>query len=71
MEARRTALLLSIFLLAGCQWTALPEEGVEVVFSIHGDNTRVNGTDGEWAVDNWALLLFLDDRLVETGTSNS
>ena len=72
MEARRTALLLSIFLLVGCQWTALPEEGnVEVVFSIHGDNTRVNGTDGEWAVDNWALLLFMDDRLVETGTSNS
>ena len=72
MEAKRTALLLSIFLLADCQRAALPGEGgVEVVFSIHGEDTRVTGTDGEWAVDNWALLLYMDDRLVETGTSDS
>ena len=72
MEAKRTALLLSIFLLAGCHRAALPEEGgVEVVFSILGEETRVTGTDGERAVDNWALLLYRDGRLVEAGTSDS
>jgi hypothetical protein len=72
MKAKRTALLLSILLLAGCQRAALPEEGgVEVVFSVLGEETRVRGTDGERAVDNWALLLYRDGRLVEAGTSDS
>ena len=72
MEAKRTALLLSIFLLAGCHRAALPEEGgVEVVFSVLGEETRVMGTDGERAVDDWALLLYRDGRLVEAGASDS
>ena len=72
MKAKRTALLLGIFLLAGCHRAAPPEEGgVEVVFSVLGEETRVRGTDGERAVDNWALLLYRDGRLVEAGTSDS
>ena len=72
MKAKRTALLLSILLLAGCQRAAQPEEGgVEVIFSIFGEETRVMGTDGERAVDNWALLLYKDGSLIEAGTSDS
>ena len=72
MEAKRTALLLSIFILAGCHRAALPGEGgMEVVFSVLGEDTRVSGTDGERAVDDWALLLYKDGRLIEAGTSNS
>jgi len=72
MEAKRTALLLSIFLLAGCHRAAPPGEGgVEVVFSVLGEETRVTGTDGERTVDHWALLLYRDGRLVEAGTSGS
>ena len=72
MKAKRTVLLLSIFLLAGCHRAALPGEGgVEVVFSILGEETRMTGTDGERAVDNWALLLYKDGILVEAGTSDS
>ena len=72
MKAKRTALLLGIFLLAGCHRAARPgEEGVEVVFSVFGEETRGTGTDGERAVDDWALLLYRDGRLVDTGTSDS
>ena len=72
MKAKRTALLLSIFLLAGCHRAALPEEGgVEVVFSVLGEDTRMTGTDGERAVDNWVLLLYKDGILIEAGTSDS
>ena len=72
MKAKRTALLLGFFLLAGCHRAALPGEGgVEVVFSVLGEETRVTGTDAERAVDNWALLLYRDGRLVEAGTSDS
>ena len=72
MRAIRTPLLLSIFLLAGCQRAALPEErGVEVVFSVLGEETRASGTDDERAVDNWTLLLYREGRLIEAGTSNS
>ena len=72
MEAKRTALLLGVFLLAGCQRAALPGEGgVEVVFSVLGEETRVTGTEAERAVDKWALLLYRDGQLVEAGTSDS
>ena len=72
MKAKRTALLLGVFLLAGCHRAALPgEEGVDVVFSILGEETRVMGTDGERAVDDWTLLLYRDGRLVDAGTSVS
>ena len=72
MEAKRTTLLLSIFLLAGCHRSAPPGEGgVEVVFSVLGEDTRVTGTDGERAVDDWALMLYKDGQLVEAGTSDS
>ena len=72
MKAKRTALLLGIFLLAGCHRAARPgEEGVVVVFSVFGEETRGTGTDGERAVDDWALLLYRDGRLVDTGTSDS
>lgn len=72
MKAKRTVLLLGFFLLAGCHRAALPGEGgVEVVFSVLGEETRVTGTDAERAVDNWALLLYRDGRLVEAGTSDS
>ena len=72
MEAKRTALLLGIFLLAGCHQAALPGEGgVDVVFSVLGEETRITGTEAERAVDNWALLLYRDGRLVEAGTSDS
>ena len=72
MKAKRTVLMLSIFLLAGCHRAALPgEEGVEVVFSILGEETRMTGTDGERAVDNWTLLLYKDGMLAEAGTSES
>ncbi|MBR6857846.1 MAG: hypothetical protein IKM89_00415 [Bacteroidales bacterium] len=72
MEAKRTALILGVFLLAGCQRAARPGEGgVEVVFSVVGEETRLTGTDGERTVDNWALLLYRDGRLAEAGTSDS
>ena len=72
MKSKRTTLLLIIFFLAGCHQAALPgEEGVEVVFSVFGEETRGTGTDGERAVDDWALLLYKDGRLIDAGTSDS
>ena len=72
MEAKLTALLGSLLILGGCHRAAPPGPGsVEVVFSVLGETTRVTGATGEAAVDDWALLLYRDDRLVETGTSSS
>lgn len=72
MEAKRTALLLNVLLLVGCHRVALPGEGgIEIVFSIQGEETRTIGTDGECAVEDWALLLYKNGRLIEAGTSES
>ena len=69
---KRTTLIVSVLLLAGCDRAAAPGPApVEVVFSVAGEGTRVTGTDGEAAVDNWALLLYRDGRLTEAGTSAS
>ena len=69
---KRTALIVSILVLAGCHRAAPPGiRNVEVVFSVAGGATRVTGTDGEAAVDDWALLLYRDGRLTEAGTSES
>ena len=71
MKARFTPLFVC-FLLAGCHPAARQDEGtVEVVFSVLGEETRVTGTEGERAVDNWTLLLYKDGRLTEAGTSDS
>ena len=60
---KRTALIVSALLLAGCDRTAPPgARNVEVVFSVAGGATRVTGSDGEAAVDDWALLLYRDGR---------
>ena len=72
MKAKLTPLFVSLLLLAGCRPAARQDEGtVEVVFSVLGEDTRVNGTEGERAVDNWTLLLYKDGRLAEAGTSDS
>ena len=72
MRANCTALLGSLLILGGCHRAAPPGPGsVEVVFSVLGETTRATGTDGEAAVDDWALLLYRDGRLVEAGTSSS
>ena len=69
---KRTALIVSALVLAGCYQEVLPDPGnVEVVFSVTGETTRVTGTEGEAAVDDWALLLYRDGRLTEAGTSDS
>lgn len=72
MEAKLTALLGGLLILGGCHRAAPPGPGsVEVVFSVLGESTRATGTDGEAAVDGWALLLYRDGRLAEAGTSSS
>jgi hypothetical protein len=72
METKLAPLFVSFLLLAGCRPAARQDEGtVEVVFSVLGEDTRVNGTEGERAVDNWTLLLYKDGRLAEAGTSDS
>ena len=72
MEAKLTALLGGLLILGGCHRAAPPGPGsVEVVFSVLGETTRATGTDGEAAVDAWALLLYRDGRLAEAGTSSS
>ena len=72
MEAKLTALLGGLLILGGCHRAAPPGPGsVEVVFSVLGETTRATGTDGEAAVDDWALLLYRDGRLAEAGTSSS
>ena len=72
MKANCTALLGGLLLLGGCHRAAPPGPGsVEVVFSVLGETTRATGTDGEAAVDDWALLLYRDGRLAEAGTSSS
>ena len=72
MKAKLKPLFVCFLLLAGCHPAARRDEGtVEVVFSVLGDDTRVTGTGGEREVDRWALLLYKDGRLVETGTSDS
>lgn len=72
MKAILKPLCFCFLLLAGCHPAARRDEGtVEVVFSVLGDDTRVTGTGGEREVDQWALLLYKDGRLVETGTSDS
>ena len=72
MEAKLTALLGGLLILGGCHRADLPDPGnVEVVFSVLGETTRGTGTAGEAAVDDWALLLYRNGRLVETGTSSS
>ena len=69
---KRTALIVSALVLAGCDRAAPPgARNVEVVFSVLGEGTRVTGADGEAAVDDWALLLYRDGRLTEAGTSDS
>ena len=72
MKANCTALLGGLLILGGCHRAAPPGPGsVEVVFSVLGETTRATGTDGEAAVDDWALLLYRDGRLAEAGTSSS
>lgn len=72
MKAKLKPLFVCFLLLAGCHPAARRDEGtVEVVFSVLGDDTRVTGTGGEREVDQWALLLYKDGRLVETGASDS
>jgi hypothetical protein len=72
MKAKLAPLFVSFLLLAGCRPAARQDEGtVEVVFSVLGEGTRVNGTEEERAVDNWTLLLYKDGRLAEAGTSDS
>ena len=72
MKANCTALLGGLLILGGCDRAAPPGSGsVEVVFSVLGETTRATGTDGEAAVDDWALLLYRDGRLAEAGTSSS
>lgn len=72
MEAKFTALLGGLLLLGGCQRADQPGSGnVEVVFSVLGERTRVTGTAGEAAVDDWTLLLYRNGRLAESGTSSS
>ena len=72
MKAKLTPLFVSFLLLAGCRPAARQDEGtVEVVFSVLGEDTRANGTEGERAVDNWTLLLYKDGKLAEAGTSDS
>ena len=72
MKTRLTALLGGLLILGGCHRAAPPGPGiVEVVFSVLGETTRATGTDGEAAVDDWALLLYRDGRLAEAGTSSS
>lgn len=69
---KRTALIVSALVVAGCHRAAPPGvRNVEVVFSVAGGATRVTGADGEAAVDDWALLLYRDGRLTEAGTSES
>ena len=69
---KRTALIVSVLVVAGCHRAAPPSvRNVEVVFSVAGGATRVTGADGEAAVDDWALLLYRDGRLTEAGTSES
>ena len=69
---KRTVLIVGALVLAGCDRATSPLPGdVEVVFSVAGETTRVTGTAGEAAVDDWALLLFRDGRLAEAGTSDS
>ena len=69
---KRTVLIVSALVLAGCNRAAPPEAGnVEVVFSVLGEAVRGTGTDGEAAVDDWALLLYRDGRLTDAGTSDS
>ena len=65
-------LIVSVLVLAGCHRTDPPAAGnVEVVFSVSGEATRVTGTAGEAAVDDWALVLYRDGRFAEAGTSDS
>ena len=72
MKAKITALLGGLLILGGCHRAVQPDpERVEVVFSVLGETTRGTGTAGEAAVDDWALLLYRDGRLTETGTSYS
>ena len=72
MKAKHTALLFTLLLLAGCQRATIPDvDTVEVVFSVLGEDTRVTGTEGERAIDNWTLLLYKDGRLAEAGASDS
>lgn len=72
MKVKLTVLLLPILLAAGCRRAEPPAPGtVEVIFSVLGEGTRVTGTDGERAVDDWTLLLYRDGILAETGTSDS
>jgi hypothetical protein len=72
MKAKLTALLGVLLILGGCRRAAPPGPGsVEVVFSVLGETTRGTGTAGEAAVDDWALLLYRNGRLIESGTSSS
>ena len=69
---KRTVLIVGALVLAGCDRVAPPGPGdVEVVFSVTGEATRMTGTAGEAAVDDWALLLYRDGRLTDAGTSDS
>ena len=69
---KRTTLIVSVLLLAGCDRAAAPGPApVEVVFSVLGEGTRLTGAEGEAAVSSWALLLYRDGRLTEAGTSAS
>ena len=65
-------LIVSALVLAGCDQAAPPGPGgVEVVFSVTGETTRLTGTAGEASVDDWALLLYRDGRLTDAGASDS
>lgn len=69
---KRTTLIVSVILLAGCDRAATPGPApVEVVFSVVGEGTRLTGAAGEAAVDSWTLLLYRDGRLTEAGASAS
>ena len=72
MKAKLTVLLGGLLVLGACHRAAPPDPGsVEVVFSVLGETTRGTGTAGEAAVDDWALLLYRNGRLLESGTSSS
>lgn len=66
---RAAACFLSgLLLLGGCREEA-PAPGNAVTFSLAEAATRLTGTDGDTAVESWALLLYRNGKLAGTGAS--
>jgi hypothetical protein len=66
---RAAACFLSgLLLLGGCR-KAAPAPGSAVTFSLSETATRLGDTEGDTAVDTWALLLYRNGKLAGTGTS--